>query len=67
MNPMDLRRGIQLAVDAVVTELQSMSVEVKGKDEIENVATISANGDTHIGGILSGIFDKLGANGTITV
>lgn len=64
---MDLRRGIQLAVDAVVSELQSMSVDVKGKEEIENVATISANGDKHIGGILSGIFDKLGANGTITV
>lgn len=67
MNPMDLRRGIQLAVDAVVSELQSMSVDVKDKEEIENVATISANGDKHIGGILSGIFDKLGANGTITV
>ena len=61
MNPMDLRRGIQLAVDAVVSELQSMSVPVKGKEEIENVATISANGDKHIGGILAGIFDKLGA------
>jgi len=67
MNPMDLRRGIQLAVDSVVLGLQEMSVPVKGKDEIENVATISANGDKHIGGILAGIFDKLGANGTITV
>jgi len=44
-----------------------MSVPVNGKEEIENVATISANGDKHIGGILAGIFDKLGANGTITV
>jgi chaperonin GroEL len=44
-----------------------MSVPVQGKEEIENVATISANGDKHIGGILAGIFDKLGANGTITV
>jgi chaperonin GroEL len=44
-----------------------MSQPVKGKEEINNVATISANGDTHIGGILAGIFDKLGANGTITV
>merc|ERR1719478_1562670 len=67
MNPMDLRRGIQLAVDEVVLGLQEMSVPVQGKDEIENVATISANGDKHIGGILAGIFDKLGANGTITV
>lgn len=40
---------------------------VVGKDEIENVATISANGDKHIGGILSGIFEKLGPSGTITV
>ena len=67
MNPMDLRRGIQLAVDTVVTELSAMSSPVKGKEEIENVATISANGDTRIGGILAGIFDRLGANGTITV
>jgi chaperonin GroEL len=44
-----------------------MSVPVQGREEIENVATISANGDKRIGGILSGIFEKLGANGTITV
>lgn len=44
-----------------------MSVPVKGKEEIENVATISANGDKLIGGILAGIFDRLGHNGTITV
>lgn len=66
MNPMDLRRGIQLAVDHVVEALQGMSTEVKTTAQIENVATISANGDTHIGGILAGIFDKLGANATIT-
>jgi len=67
MNPMDLRRGIQLAVDAVVVGLQELSTPVIGKAEIQNVATISANGDKHIGSILAGIFDKLGANGTITV
>jgi len=44
-----------------------MSVPVKGQDEIRNVATISANGDETIGGHLAGIFEKLGANGTITV
>ena len=43
-----------------------MSTSVKNKEEIENVATISANGDKVIGGILSGIFDKLGPNATIT-
>jgi len=67
MNPMDLRKGIQMAVDTVVKELAEMSTPVKGKEEIENVATISANGDRHIGQILAGIFDKLGPNGTITV
>lgn len=67
MNPMDLRKGIQMAVDEVVKELAAMSTPIKSKEEIENVATISANGDRHIGQILAGIFDKLGPNGTITV
>ena len=44
-----------------------MSTSVKNKEEIENVATISANGDAKIGNILAGIFSKLGPNGTITV
>lgn len=64
---MDLRRGIQMAADKIVEELNKMSVPVKGKEEIENVATISANGDSNIGKILAGIFDKLGPSGTITV
>ena len=64
---MDLRRGIQLGVDTINAELAKLSSPVVGKDEIENVATISANGDQVIGGILAGIFEKLGANGTITV
>ena len=67
MNPMDLRRGIQMAADKVVEEMSSHAVPVVGKEEIENVATISANGDKHIGGILAGIFEKLGPSGTITV
>ena len=67
MNPMDLRRGIQLAVDQVVAGLAEQAIPVKGKKEIENVATISANGDHHIGGLIAGIFDKLGPHGTITV
>lgn len=66
MNPMDLRRGIQLASDKVVEEMAKHSTPIKGKEEVENVATISANGDKHIGGILAGIFDKLGPSGTIT-
>ena len=67
MNPMDLRRGIQMAVESVNQELARMSKPIITKEEIQSVATISANGDSHIGGILAGIFDKLGANGTITV
>ena len=67
MNPMDLRRGIQKAVDTVVEELKSLSIPINSVDEINNVATISANNDKHIGGLISGIFDKLGPNGTITV
>ena len=67
MNPMDLRRGILMAVDEVVAGLKELSVPIKGKGDYENVATISANGDKKIGGLISGIFDKLGPNGTITV
>ena len=67
MNPMDLRKGILMAVDSVVAELKKMSVPIKGKEQIANVATISANGDSKIGEIISGIFEKLGPNGTITV
>ena len=64
---MDLRRGILMAVDTVVAELKNLTVDIKGKDQIASVATISANGDTNIGNILASIFDRLGANGTITV
>lgn len=67
MNPMDVRRGIQLAVDTVVEELRAQSIPIKTTAEIQNVATISANNDAHIGGLIAGIFDRLGANGTITV
>jgi chaperonin GroEL len=56
-----------MAVDEVVYGLKELSIPVKSKIDIDNVATISANGDTHIGGLIAGIFDKLGANGTITV
>ena len=45
MNPMDLRRGINLAVEAVVKDLHARSKVVKGKEQIANVGTISANGD----------------------
>ena len=52
MNPMDLRRGINLACDAVVADLLKRRKEVKTTQEISNVATISANGDREIGKLL---------------
>jgi len=67
MNPMDLRRGIQMAVDEVVVGLREQSIPIKGKAEVLNVASISANNDVHIGGLIAGIFDKLGVHATITV
>ena len=67
MNPMDLRRGIQMAVEKVVEGLRDQSIPINSVEEIRNVATISANNDAHIGGLIAGIFDRLGANGTITV
>lgn len=67
MNPMDLRKGIQLAVEEVVKSLKNNSTPITTKEDIESVATISANGDVHIGQLISSIFEKLGPNGTITV
>ena len=65
MNPMDLRKGIQLAVNAIVDHVDSISIQVKDKDSIENVACISANNDRHIGGLIASIFDKIGRNGVL--
>ena len=67
MNPMDLRRGITLAVEKLVAELQSNSVKVNTSEDIANVATISANGDQNIGKLIAQILDKVGADGTVTV
>eukprot|EP00831_Metopus_contortus_P004579 TRINITY_DN1169_c0_g4_i5.p1 TRINITY_DN1169_c0_g4~~TRINITY_DN1169_c0_g4_i5.p1 ORF type:complete len:611 (-),score=137.96 TRINITY_DN1169_c0_g4_i5:4-1668(-) len=67
MNPMDLRRGIQMAVDEVIEKLKQMSIPVKGKEEIQNVATISANGDDNIGRLIASIYEKSGKDATVTV
>ena len=67
MNPMDLRRGINLAIDHVVENLKTMSKPVGGKESIANVATISANNDKEIGGLIAELFDKVGNTGAITV
>jgi len=66
-NPMDLKRGIDKAVERVVQNLESQSKKVKDKSEIRQVAAISANGDDTIGEIISDAMDKVGKDGTITV
>ena len=66
-NPMDLRRGIQAAVDAVVDFLQKNKRDITTSAEIAQVATISANGDTHIGELISNAMEKVGKEGVITV
>ena len=66
-NPMDVRRGIMLAVETVEAYLKSISVKISTKEEISNVATISANNDVQIGNLLSTILDKVGKDGTINV
>jgi chaperonin GroEL len=66
-NPMDLKRGIDKAVESCVAELQKMSKKVKDSGEIAQVGTISANGDTTIGKIIADAMEKVGKDGTITV
>src|ERR1041384_3945293 len=67
MNPMDLKRGIDLAVAAVVSDLKGHAKEVTSKSEIAQVGTISANGDTEIGRFLAEAMQKVGNDGVITV
>ncbi|MEC9165484.1 MAG: chaperonin GroEL [Pseudomonadota bacterium] len=67
MNPMDLKRGIDLAVAAVVDEVEARSKKVKTGDEIAQVGTISANGDADIGALIAEAMDKVGKEGVITV
>ncbi|MFO1160315.1 MAG: chaperonin GroEL [Reyranellaceae bacterium] len=67
MNPMDLKRGIDLAVEAVVEELRKHARKVTKNDEIAQVGTISANGDTEIGRQLAEAMVKVGNDGVITV
>ncbi|HVM62748.1 MAG TPA: chaperonin GroEL [Verrucomicrobiae bacterium] len=66
-NPMALQRGIGKAVEAVVENLVKISKKVKDRSEIQQVATISANGDKTIGNIIADAMDKVGKDGTITV
>ena len=66
-NPMDLKRGIDTAVEAIVKELISQSQPVKDRKAIAQVGTVSANGDNSIGDIIADAMDKVGKDGTITV
>src|SRR5580692_4142173 len=66
-NPTSLQRGIGKAVEAVVAELAKISKKVKDKEEIKQVATVSANWDSTIGEIIADAMDKVGKDGTITV
>ena len=67
MNPMDLKRGVDLAVEAVVKDLQGRSVSITTNDQVQQVGTISANGDAEIGKMLSEAMQKVGNEGVITV
>src|SRR5512134_3748191 len=66
-NPMEIKRGIDKAVEAVVAELKKLSKPTQGKKDIAQVGTISANGDTTIGNIIAEAMEKVGKEGVITV
>ena len=67
MNPMDLKRGIDIAVEAVVAELKKRSKKVKDNEEIAQVGTVSANGDAEVGKMIAEAMAKVGNEGVITV
>ncbi|MFG1500668.1 chaperonin GroEL [Halobacteriovorax sp. XZX-3] len=66
-NPMDLKRGIDTAVEKIVSELRAVAKEIKTNEEIEQVGTISANNDNEIGKLLAEAMDKVGKDGVITI
>jgi len=67
MNPMDLKRGIDMAVEAVVASLESQSKKITTSDEVAQVGTISANGESEIGGMIAEAMERVGNEGVITV
>ena len=67
LNPMDLKRGIDAAVASIVEQIKAMSTPTKGKEDIAQVGTISANGDTEIGNMIAEAMKKVGKEGVITV
>jgi chaperonin GroEL len=66
-NPMSLQRGVQIATDAVVAELQRTSRKVKSKEDLMNVASVSANNDREIGKLISDAMEQVGKDGVVTV
>ena len=66
-NPMALQRGIRMATETAVAELERMSKKVKGKEELANVATVSANNDRQIGQLISEAMEQVGKDGVVTV
>ncbi len=66
-NPMDIKRGMDAAVDAVIKEIGKMAVKINGKEHIAQVATISANNDPEIGELLANAMEKVGNDGVITI
>ena len=67
MNPMDLRRGINKAVEIVVGELKKMSTKITTNEQVAHVATISANNDKELGKLIADLFARVGKSGAITV
>ena len=67
INPMDLKRGVDMAVAAAVKDIQARSVKIKSSDEVAQVGTISANGDKSIGEMIAKAMQKVGNEGVITV
>jgi chaperonin GroEL len=67
LNPMDLKRGIDASVVVIVEQLKAMATPTKGKDDIAQVGTISANGDAEIGNMIAEAMKKVGKEGVITV
>ena len=67
LNPMDLKRGVDMAVDVIVKDVESRTKKIKSTDEIAQVGTISANGEKEIGALIAQAMDKVGREGVITV
>ncbi|MFM7564702.1 MAG: chaperonin GroEL, partial [Planctomycetota bacterium] len=67
VNPIQMKQGIEKAVAAITEKLNRMSIKIKNKDDMANVATVAANNDREIGSLLSDAMEKVGKDGVITV